>query len=201
VRVVPEPPTEYLRFGLWLAQFNAGAGEDVRYLTRDQANRLDLPAHDFWVLDAERLALLYSPQTIGCWAWNSSPTPSWGRGTSGGWSRPTPSASATATTWPPIQGETSRGADRCEPTEFLGHDRAADQVRGVLGGMLDDASTVMAERIGWAPSLTVLKERVESCGRYPSAGPELRTACAAGLVAQCDPWVPRTSRPVAGKPG
>jgi len=59
VRVVPEPLTEYLRFELWLAQFNAGAGEDARYLARDQANALDLPAHDYWVLDGERLALLY----------------------------------------------------------------------------------------------------------------------------------------------
>jgi hypothetical protein len=59
VRVVPEPLTEYLRFELWLARFNADAGEHVRYLTRDRASRLDLPAHDFWVLDGERLALLY----------------------------------------------------------------------------------------------------------------------------------------------
>ena len=57
--MVPERLTEYLRFELWLAQFNVGAGEDVRYLTQDQANPLDLPAHDFWVLDGERLALLY----------------------------------------------------------------------------------------------------------------------------------------------
>ena len=59
VRVVPEPLTEYLRFELWLAQFNAGAGEDVRYLARGRASALDLPAHDFWLLDGERLALLY----------------------------------------------------------------------------------------------------------------------------------------------
>jgi hypothetical protein len=59
VRVVPEPLTEYLRFELWLAQFTAGAGEAVCYLSRDQANALDLPAHDFWLLDGERLAILY----------------------------------------------------------------------------------------------------------------------------------------------
>jgi hypothetical protein len=59
VRVVPEPLTDYLRFELWLAQFNAGAGEDVRYLSREEANVRDLPAHDFWLLDSERLALPY----------------------------------------------------------------------------------------------------------------------------------------------
>src|SRR5262249_3651683 len=59
VRVVPEPLTEYLRFELWLAQFNARAGEAIRYLGSNQANTLDLPAHDFWLFDGERLALLY----------------------------------------------------------------------------------------------------------------------------------------------
>jgi hypothetical protein len=59
VRVIPEPLTDYLRFELWLGQFNTGAGEDLRYLPRDQANGLDLPAHDFWLLDGEGLALLY----------------------------------------------------------------------------------------------------------------------------------------------
>src|SRR5262249_1723673 len=59
VRVVPEPLTEYLRFGRWLAAFKARAGEDVRYVGRSEAYTLDLPAHDFWLFDGERLALLY----------------------------------------------------------------------------------------------------------------------------------------------
>ncbi|HEU0088026.1 MAG TPA: hypothetical protein VFQ77_10310 [Pseudonocardiaceae bacterium] len=59
VRVVPEPLTPYLRFGLYHCAFNVEAGEDIRYLTRDRANALDLPGHDFWLFDEERLALLW----------------------------------------------------------------------------------------------------------------------------------------------
>jgi hypothetical protein len=58
VRIVREPPTDYQRFGMRNARFNVEAGEDIRYLTRDQANALDLPAHDFWLFDEARLALL-----------------------------------------------------------------------------------------------------------------------------------------------
>lgn len=59
VRVVPEPLTPYLRFGLFHCRFNVDAGEDIRYLARDRANALDLPGHDFWLFDDERLALLW----------------------------------------------------------------------------------------------------------------------------------------------
>ncbi|HEY2764204.1 MAG TPA: hypothetical protein VGJ13_09370 [Pseudonocardiaceae bacterium] len=59
VRVVPELLTPYLRFGLYHCAFNVDAGEDIRYLTRDRANALDLPSHDFWLFDDERLALLW----------------------------------------------------------------------------------------------------------------------------------------------
>lgn len=59
VRVVPELLTPYLRFGLYHCSFNVEAGEDIRYLARDQANGLDLPDHDYWLFDEERLALLW----------------------------------------------------------------------------------------------------------------------------------------------
>jgi hypothetical protein len=59
VRIVPEPLTPYLRFGLYHCAFNVDAGEDIRYLPRDQANALDLPDHDFWLFDEQRLALLW----------------------------------------------------------------------------------------------------------------------------------------------
>jgi hypothetical protein len=59
VRVVREPPTSYQRFGMRSARFNVEAGEDIRYLGWQQANGLDLPAHDFWLFDEARLALLY----------------------------------------------------------------------------------------------------------------------------------------------
>jgi hypothetical protein len=37
VRVVSLPLTDYSRFGVWCAQFTNEAGEDIRYLVRDDA--------------------------------------------------------------------------------------------------------------------------------------------------------------------
>jgi hypothetical protein len=59
VRVLDEPPSDYLRFELWGTPHNEAAGEDIRYLTRDQAARLALPDTDWWLFDAKRLALLH----------------------------------------------------------------------------------------------------------------------------------------------
>ena len=59
VRVVPDELTPYLRLELRWNRYNAEAGEDVRYLRRSAANKLDLPAQDFWIFDGERLALMY----------------------------------------------------------------------------------------------------------------------------------------------
>ena len=59
VRIVDEPLTDYQRFGLRNSRDNVAAGEDVRYLDRARAIELDLPDHDFWLFDDERLALLW----------------------------------------------------------------------------------------------------------------------------------------------
>ena len=59
VRVVSEPPTDYQRFALATTKASTAAGEDIRYLERGLAAVRDLPAHDFWLFDSERLALLY----------------------------------------------------------------------------------------------------------------------------------------------
>jgi hypothetical protein len=59
VRVVPEPLTDYLRFEVRGTRYNVDFGEDVRYVHRNQANALGLPAHDFWVFDSSRLVLMY----------------------------------------------------------------------------------------------------------------------------------------------
>lgn len=59
VRVVPEVLPPYLRLEVRWNRYNAEAGEDIRYLPRTRANELDLPTHDFWVFDGERLALMY----------------------------------------------------------------------------------------------------------------------------------------------
>lgn len=58
-RVVREPPTDYQRFLLMSARQNVEAGEEIRYLPRDQATELALPSHDFWLFDGDRLALMY----------------------------------------------------------------------------------------------------------------------------------------------
>lgn len=58
VRVVTLPLTDYSRFGVWCTQFTGGAGEDIRYLPRDQA--ADLPRHDYWLFDSRKLVkMLY----------------------------------------------------------------------------------------------------------------------------------------------
>lgn len=59
VRVVPDPLTDYLRFELRISRDNVWAGEDIRYLNRQEADHIGLPDHDFWLFDGERLALMY----------------------------------------------------------------------------------------------------------------------------------------------
>ncbi len=55
VRVVSFPLTDYIRFGMWVAGFTGEAGDDIRYLTRDQADAAELPKHDFWLFDSRKL--------------------------------------------------------------------------------------------------------------------------------------------------
>jgi hypothetical protein len=59
VRIIREPPTVYQRFGLMSGRQNVEAGEQIHYLGRECALAEDLPAHDFWLFDDERLALMY----------------------------------------------------------------------------------------------------------------------------------------------
>jgi hypothetical protein len=49
------PLSDYARFSLWVAQFNTEAGEDIRYLGREDAAKLDLPNHDYWLFDSRKL--------------------------------------------------------------------------------------------------------------------------------------------------
>lgn len=58
VRVVSEPWSDYTRFGLHLSRLNVAAGEDIRYLPRQQAKQLELPDYDFWLLDSHQLCIL-----------------------------------------------------------------------------------------------------------------------------------------------
>jgi hypothetical protein len=59
VRVVSLPLTDYSRFGIWCAQFTGGAGEDIRYLTRDQADAAGLPGYDYWLFDSSKLLRMH----------------------------------------------------------------------------------------------------------------------------------------------
>ena len=58
VRVIDEPPSDYLKFELWGTPYNLAAGEDIRYLARDQAVALGLPTYDYWLFDSRILARL-----------------------------------------------------------------------------------------------------------------------------------------------
>lgn len=56
VRLVDEPATEGQQFLLARAPGNVAAGEDIRNLTRAEAERLRLPDYDFWLFDSKILA-------------------------------------------------------------------------------------------------------------------------------------------------
>ena len=58
VRVVTEPWSDYTRFGINLSRLNTAAGEDIRYLSRDRANKLGLPTYDYWLLDSSKMCVL-----------------------------------------------------------------------------------------------------------------------------------------------
>lgn len=58
VRVIDEPPSDYLRFELWGTPHNLAAGEDIRYIERDLAVNFGLPRYDFWLFDSRAVAIL-----------------------------------------------------------------------------------------------------------------------------------------------
>ncbi|TQK44741.1 hypothetical protein FBY35_6265 [Streptomyces sp. SLBN-118] len=55
VRIVDTPPTDGQRFLLASGLGNVAAGEDIRNLTRADAERLRLPDFDFWLFDSRTL--------------------------------------------------------------------------------------------------------------------------------------------------
>lgn len=55
-RIVSEPHTVYTRYLLALARHNAAAGEQVRYLPRQDAHPSDAATEDFWLLDNRLLS-------------------------------------------------------------------------------------------------------------------------------------------------
>jgi transposase len=95
---------------------------------------------------------------------------------------------ALAADGPPVYQRPVRGSivDAVEP-----------RIRELLQAWPTMPATVIAERIGWTRSLTVLKERVRELRPvYLPPDPASRTAYAAGEVAQCDLWFPDIRLPV-----
>ncbi|AWZ06849.1 MULTISPECIES: DUF6879 family protein [unclassified Streptomyces] len=58
VRIVDDPVTVGQRYLLAHADKNAALGEDIRNLWRKDAERLQLPAEDFWIFDSRIVAVL-----------------------------------------------------------------------------------------------------------------------------------------------
>ncbi|MFE6749420.1 DUF6879 family protein [Kitasatospora purpeofusca] len=59
VRIMDNPPTPGQRYLLDNTERNSAVGEDIRYLWRTDADRLDLPAEDTWLFDSRVIALLH----------------------------------------------------------------------------------------------------------------------------------------------
>ena len=57
VRVVSIPLTDYSQFGVFCSGYTNTAGEDIRYLRRDEAD--DLPDYDYWLFDSSRLVRMH----------------------------------------------------------------------------------------------------------------------------------------------
>lgn len=51
------PLSDYSRFGLWASQFTVEAGEDIRYIARDEA--IGLPDHDYWMFDSRTVVRMH----------------------------------------------------------------------------------------------------------------------------------------------
>jgi hypothetical protein len=58
VRVVSFPLTDYTRFAMWVSGYTREAGDDIRYLSREQADAAELPKHDFWLFDSRKLVMM-----------------------------------------------------------------------------------------------------------------------------------------------
>jgi transposase len=76
-------------------------------------------------------------------------------------------------------------------------DPVEPRIRELLQAWPTMPATVIAERIGWSRSLTVLNDRVRELRPvYLPPDPASRTASQAGEVAQCDLWFPAITLPV-----
>lgn len=71
------------------------------------------------------------------------------------------------------------------------------QIRALLAEWPTMPATVVAERIGWTRSMTVLKDRIRQIRpEYRGVDPADRIVHAAGDTTQCDLWFPPTPVPL-----
>jgi transposase len=76
-------------------------------------------------------------------------------------------------------------------------DAVEPQIRELLAEFPDMPATVIAERIGWSNSLTVLKDRIRVLRpQYKPVDPASRTSYEPGELAQCDLWFPPAKIPL-----
>jgi hypothetical protein len=61
VRVVDLPMSDWNRYSYALAAHNIKAGEEIRYIGRDDAP--DLPGHDYWLFDSSKLVVMRFDET------------------------------------------------------------------------------------------------------------------------------------------
>jgi transposase len=106
------------------------------------------------------------------------------------------------------------GVARNTVRRALASDTAPRYVRAVKGSIVDGVepqirallreyptmpATVIAERIGWTHSITVLKDRVRAIRpEYRGVDPVDRLVHEPGATTQCDLWFPQPRIPVGG---
>ncbi|MBT8227825.1 MAG: hypothetical protein HKP61_08850 [Dactylosporangium sp.] len=59
VRTVTLPLSDWARYGLEIARLSVQAGDDIRYMPRDLAKRLDFRPYDAWLFDETLLVHLH----------------------------------------------------------------------------------------------------------------------------------------------
>lgn len=78
-------------------------------------------------------------------------------------------------------------------------DRVEPRVRALLAEFPRMPATVVAERIGWEHSITILKDRIRAIRpEYAGVDPADRLVHEPGVAAQCDLWFPEPGIPVGG---
>nr|WP_157017596.1 DUF6879 family protein [Cryptosporangium arvum] len=58
VRVADDPPSDYVKFEMYMTPVNVRHGEAIRYLERSAAGRLGLPTYDYWLFDARSVVVM-----------------------------------------------------------------------------------------------------------------------------------------------